>query len=104
MIYDIIRGIGGTVKWAPPIGASRETGARWTGPRVHWPAGAPRGSHGVATADGEDEVAPTWRHGGTDVGLHREDHVDDPDRPDGDQAATGDREWRQPAGRPSGRR
>nr|AAL83354.1 Hypothetical protein [Oryza sativa Japonica Group]AAN04501.1 Hypothetical protein [Oryza sativa Japonica Group]AAP51932.1 hypothetical protein LOC_Os10g03370 [Oryza sativa Japonica Group] len=38
----------------------------------------------AATADGEGEVAPTWRHEGTFVGQH----VDDPDRPE------------QPIGRP----
>ncbi len=47
------------------------------GPRAHRPAGAPRGSHVVAMADGEGEVAPRGYRSGAAPGGH----VDGQDRP-----------------------
>jgi hypothetical protein len=55
-------------------------GPRGTGKRAH---------HVVAMADGEGDVAPTWRHGGTDAGWHGEGHVHSLDHPEGDRAVMG---------------
>nr|BAC21539.1 hypothetical protein [Oryza sativa Japonica Group] len=95
------RGIGGADERAPPVGGSKEVGARWTQSTRALPVGAPRGSHVVATADGEDEVAPTWRHRGSNAGRHGEGHVDGPNPPGVNRAVTGERE---PAHRPAGER
>lgn len=65
MNCDVIRGIGGVGKRAPPVGDSRETGAWWTESTSTLLASTrqPRGGHGRQRA----EVAPTWRRAGTDA-------------------------------------